>query len=62
MLSILNHLAENFDLPILDWLASNVYCGFLDFLMPLITVLGDAGIFWIALAIIAASFWRCTTA
>ncbi|MBQ9148179.1 MAG: phosphatase PAP2 family protein [Oscillospiraceae bacterium] len=42
----------NFDLPILEWIAANLRCGVLDFLMPLITVLGDGGIFWIACAVL----------
>ena len=45
-------LAICFDFPILDWIAENLQCGFLDWLMPIITVLGDAGIFWIACAVI----------
>ena len=44
-------LAEGFDLPILDWIAQHLYCGFLDTVMPIITVLGDAGLFWIAVAV-----------
>jgi len=44
-------LAEGFDLPILDWIAVNLWCPFLDTVMPAITLLGDAGIFWIALAV-----------
>ena len=49
-LNILSFLAEHFDLPILDWIMANLWCPFLDAVMPVITVLGDAGIFWIALA------------
>lgn len=49
---MLSYLAENFDLPILDWLAENVHCGFLDAVMPWITKLGDGGIFWIAVAVV----------
>lgn len=49
---IFNALAENFDLPILDWISSNLWCPFLDLIMPYITLLGDAGIFWIALSLI----------
>ena len=49
-LDILSYLAEHFDLPILDWIMANLWCPFLDAVMPVITVLGDAGIFWIALA------------
>ena len=41
-----------FELKILDFIREHLTCGFLDFLMPLITKLGDAGIFWIAVAIV----------
>ena len=51
VLDIWSYMAEAFDLPILDWIAANLKCGFLDFLMPLITLLGDAGIFWIACSV-----------
>lgn len=51
-MDIFSILAENFDLPILDWIAEHLWCGFLDVVMPLITHLGDAGIFWIAIAVI----------
>lgn len=51
-MDILSFFAERFDLPILDWIAANIKCAFLDFLMPLITLLGDAGIFWIAVAVV----------
>ena len=44
--------AENFDLPILEWIAANLRCAFMDTVMPIITLLGDAGIFWIAIAVI----------
>lgn len=49
-MDIWSRLAEGFDLPVLDWIAENLYCGFLDAVMPVITLLGDAGIFWIAIA------------
>lgn len=49
--AILSYFAVHFDLPILDWIAENMYCAFLDFVMPLITVLGNAGIFWILVAV-----------
>ncbi len=45
-------LAEGFDLPVLDWIAANLWCPFLDFVMPLITILGDAGIFWIGVSVV----------
>ena len=44
--------AEAFDLPILNWIQQNMQSTFLDFIMPFITILGDAGIFWIACAVI----------
>ena len=44
--------AEAFDLPILNWIQSHMQSTFLDFIMPFITILGDAGIFWIACAVI----------
>ena len=47
-MDMLSFLAENFDLPILDWIAGNLYCPFLDAVMPIITALGNGGIFWIA--------------
>lgn len=51
-MDIFSYLAEHFDLPILDWIAANLWCPVLDAVMPVITLLGDAGIFWIALAAI----------
>lgn len=51
MEQIFSYLAEHFDLPILDWIAGNLTCGFLDAFMPAVTVLGNAGIFWIVLAV-----------
>lgn len=48
----LSYLAEHFDLPVLDWIAEHLRCGFLDTVMPLITALGNGGIFWIALAVV----------
>ena len=52
MTGIFSFLAENFDLPILDWIAANLVCPFMDAVMPAITMLGDAGIFWIAIAVV----------
>ena len=51
-------LAEGFDLPVLDWLRANLQCGFLDTIMPVITVLGDGGIFWIAVAVLMLIFGK----
>ncbi len=55
-MDILSYLAEVFDLPILDWIAANLWNPVLDVIMPIITLLGDAGIFWIALAVLALFF------
>lgn len=52
MESVFNTLAEHFDLPILDWIAANLHCDFLDAVMPPITKLANAGIFWILLAVL----------
>lgn len=46
MLELLNNLAVSFDLPILDWIQANLQSGFMDTIMPIITLFGDAGIFW----------------
>lgn len=49
-MDIFSFLAERFDLPILDGIAAQLHCPLLDFLMPLVTALGDAGLIWIVLA------------
>lgn len=51
-MDILSFLAERFDLPILEWIAANLRCAFLDAVMPIITMFGDAGIFWIGVAVL----------
>ena len=51
-MDILSYFAEHFDLPILDWIAEHLQCGFLDKVMPVVTALGNGGIFWIALALV----------
>ena len=50
--ALLDSLAVSFDLPILDWIAANLWCPILDTVMPIITMLGDAGIFWIAVSVL----------
>ena len=52
MLNILNFFAEHYDLPILDWIQAHLQSSFLDTVMPIITWFGEAGIFWIACAVI----------
>lgn len=50
--AFLYHLAVNFDLPILDWIQAHLQCGFMDTIMPIITLFGEGGVFWIAWAVI----------
>ena len=38
---------QNIDWSILHWIQANLKCDFLDFLLPKITLLGNAGIIWI---------------
>lgn len=52
MLNLLNSLAVSFDLPILEWIQAHMQSGFMDFIMPIITVFGDAGIFWMICAFV----------
>lgn len=52
MLAVLDQLAVSFDLPILDWIQANLKSAFLNEVMPIITMFGDGGIFWIACAVI----------
>ena len=56
MLELLNSLAVSFDLPILDWIQAHLQCGFLDKVMPIITMFGDGGVFWIAFAVLLLFF------
>ena len=52
ILNLLNTLAVSFDLPVLDWIQAHLQCAFLDTLMPIITLFGEDGIFWIACAVL----------
>lgn len=52
----LNTCAVSFDLPILDWIQNNLQSSLLDTSMPIITLLGDAGIFWIAWSVLLLLF------
>ncbi len=50
--NLLDSLAISFDLPILDWIQANLQSEIMDIIMPIITMFGDDGIFWIACAVI----------
>ncbi len=54
--NFLNSCAVSFDLPILDWIQANLQSSFMDKFMPIVTVLGDAGLFWIAWAVLLLLF------
>ena len=56
MLALLNQLAVSFDLPILDWIQAHLQCSFLDAVMPIVTLFGEGGIFWIAWAVLMLVF------
>ncbi len=56
MLALLDSLAVSFDLPILDWIQANMQSPFFDKFWPFITMFGDGGIFWIAIAVICLFF------
>ena len=47
-----------FEINILDFIQSTFKCAFLDFFMPLITLLGEDGIIFIAMAVVMLFFKR----
>ncbi len=51
-MSIFSFLAEHFDLPILDWIRSDLTYPLLDGIFPVLTRLGDAGAIWIGVAVL----------
>ena len=48
--NLLASLAISFDLPILEWIRATIWCDALDVAMPIITMFGDAGIFWMVIS------------
>ena len=54
--ALLNSLAVTFDLPIRDWIQAHLQCTFLDVTMPIVTLFGDGGVFWIAVAVVLLLF------
>lgn len=48
--------AVAFDLPILEWIQAHIANGFLDKAMPIITLFGEGGIFWIACSVLLILF------
>ncbi len=47
---------NEFELKILNFIQDNIKCGFLDFLMPIVTLLGEGGVFWIVTAAVLLVF------
>lgn len=54
--TLLNSVAVSFDLPILDWIQETMQCTFLDKTMPVVTLFGDGGVFWIGVAVLLLFF------
>lgn len=48
----------DWEFAFLDWIQTHLKCDFLDGFMPLITKLGDAGIFWIVVTLVMFGFRR----
>ena len=46
------------DFMILDWIQGHLRCGWMDWLMPKITFLGEAGLIWVVIALLF--LWRKT--
>lgn len=47
---------NNFEIGILDFIRDTFACSFLDTVMPIISLFGDKGIFWIAVAVLLIIF------
>ena len=54
--TMLSSVAVSFDLPILDWIQETMQCTFLDKTMPIVTLFGDGGVFWIGIAVLLLFF------
>ena len=50
-------MIQQIDFAVLDWIQAHLKCGFLDFLMPKITLLAEGGIFLILIGL-ALLLWR----
>lgn len=54
--ALLASLAVSFDFPILEWIQANLQSPLMDKIMPIVTLFGDGGIFWIAVAVLLLFF------
>ena len=55
-MNFFNNVLNPIELPLLNGMHGSLECGFLDFIMPLISAFSKYGIFWIALAVILLCF------
>ena len=51
-------MLQELDFSILYWIQANLRCGFLDWLMPKLTLLGEGGAIWIAAALVLLALRR----
>ena len=56
MQAFFDQLAVTLDHPILDWIQAHLANDLLDTIMPIITLFGDGGVFWIAVAVLLLCF------
>ena len=54
--AFLYQAAISFDLPILEWIRGHLQSSLMDTVMPIITMFGDAGIFWMVIAAVLLLF------
>jgi len=56
-------ILQEFELEVLDFIREHMRNGFLDTVMPVVTMCGDLGIFWVAVALVIsakAKYRRCS--
>ena len=53
---LLSSLAISFDLPVLEFIRNYLTNSFMDKAMPIVTLFGDGGVFWIAIAVLLLVF------
>ena len=56
MIPYFHEAVQFFDVSVLNWIQNNLVSPFLDTFFSLVTHLGDAGIFWIAIAVVMLFF------
>lgn len=54
--ALLYSLALSFDLPILEWIQAHLASPMMDKIWPYVTLFGEGGIFWIAVALLLLLF------